>query len=37
MLSIGSVLIARCLYDAVGEREETMIMWSVEGDGMKRL
>ena len=34
VLSIGSVVIARCQFDAVGECEETMIIiWSAEVGG----
>ena len=34
VLSIGSVVIARCRFDAVGECEETMIIiWSAEVGG----
>ena len=34
VLSIGSVVIARCRFDAVGECKETMIIiWSAEVGG----
>ena len=35
MMTIGSVVMARSLFDAVGGCEETMITWSAEGDEAK--
>ena len=32
-MRIGSVVIARCRFDGVGECEETMMIWSAEVDG----
>ena len=33
MVNIVGRIVARCRYDAVGECEETMMIWSAEVDG----